>query len=106
MCGMSLGSALGSIRHSHKIGKYEEVYTGMQTITMSLLTLFIEPLLYQAFLQIGTNFCYPFGKTRDHVPVHRMINDLKANIAFTSGLFDEREKAIAEAGPIYERRDR
>lgn len=80
VCGLSLGSAFKTIMVAVEIGNFDNTASGLQEIFVSMVTLFVEPMLYQAFLQIGTNFCYPFGKTRDHVPVHRMISDLKANI--------------------------
>merc|ERR1719265_2328822 len=52
------------------------VIAPVQTLCLTLVTLFVEPMLYQAFLQIGTNFCYPFGHERHHVPIAHMIEDL------------------------------
>ena len=52
-----------------------------QTFIVYLVTLFFEPMLYQAFLQIGANFCYPFGTENHHVPLGAMIKDLEKNLA-------------------------
>jgi len=90
MCGMSLGASLGQMSHAHSSKNYDNMVSGAQEMGVSLLTLFIEPMLYQAFLQIGTNFCYPFGRTHDHVPVHRMITDLRVNINQMNFLIDNR----------------
>merc|ERR1719265_3066046 len=63
----------------HKDG-FEGTVEPSQMLGMNLLVVLVEPTLYQAFLQISTNYCYPFGHQRHHVPVQWMIDDLVQNI--------------------------
>jgi hypothetical protein len=79
-CGLGMGGAMSDIVHSVGKGDMAASVSSTQTFGMMLLTLFIEPILYQAFLQIGTNFCYPFGKELHHIPVTWMISDLAQNL--------------------------
>jgi len=79
-CGLGMGGAMGDILHSMGTGEMGKAVSATQTFAMMLLTLFIEPMLYQAFLQIGTNFCYPFGHELHHIPITWMISDLAENL--------------------------
>merc|ERR1719498_2106322 len=73
-----------------------EMIGDIQTFVVSLVTLFFEPMLYQAFLQIGANFCYPFGTENHHVPLGAMIKDLEKNLQQMCFVVDSRVHGIKE----------
>jgi hypothetical protein len=59
-----------------------QVYVGFQMIFVHLMTLFVQPLIYQAFLEISSMLCDPFTHQTYGVPIHdcifetkRLIND-------------------------------
>lgn len=91
-CGLSLGTSLGALSSTGKT-PIEAKVAAAQTIFLSLVTLVVEPMLYQAFLQIGTNFCYPFGLSQENIPVHHMISDLKTNIDHMNDLVRAKDDA-------------
>jgi hypothetical protein len=89
-CGFSLGAHIGKLMHLIGNGKVAETLGSVQGLLLVLVTLFVEPMLYQAFLQIGTNFCYPFGKEYHHVPLTLMIRDLETNCRQMNEISDSR----------------
>merc|ERR1719265_440977 len=111
-CGLTMGAAAGEIYQRHKQDGSggvppRDVYTAVQTLGVNMLIMVINPLLYQAFLQIAATLCYPFG---DHgeswarLPLQRYLNELEEHLNWMS-IMDEKERKRAEAGPLDEEED-
>merc|ERR1719281_612181 len=73
-----------------------QVYVGCQMIFVHLLVLFVQPLIYQAFLEIASMLCDPFTHKTYGVPIHDCIFETKRLIhdqnVFTKHDLDEIEK--------------
>merc|ERR1719217_957148 len=54
-----------------------QVYVGFQMIFVHLMTLFVQPLIYQAFLEISSMLCDPFTHQTYGVPIHDCIFETK-----------------------------
>jgi hypothetical protein len=54
-----------------------QVYVGCQMIFVHLLVLFVQPLIYQAFLEIASMLCDPFTHQTYGVPIHDCIFETK-----------------------------
>lgn len=54
-----------------------QVYQGCQMIFLHMLVLFVQPLIYQAFLEIASMLCDPFTHHTYGVPVHDCIFETK-----------------------------
>jgi hypothetical protein len=73
-----------------------QVYTGIQMIFVHMLVLFVQPLIYQAFLEIASMLCDPFTHVTYGVPIHDCIFETKRLIhdqnVFAKHDLDEMEK--------------
>jgi len=98
-CGLTMGAAAGEIYQRHKQPGSggvppRDIYTAVQTLGVQMLIMVLNPLLYQAFLQIAATLCYPFG---DHgeswarLPLQRCLNELEEHLEWMS-ILDERER--------------
>jgi predicted membrane chloride channel (bestrophin family) len=105
-CGLGLGGSIADILHGSKAtmrhaSQHENTvnvatFEGAQSTIVYLVTLLFEPMLYQAFLQIGANFCYPFGVEDHHVPLHAMILDLETNLQQMCYVLDSAIRGVKE----------
>jgi hypothetical protein len=73
-----------------------QVYTGIQMVFVHMLVLFVQPLIYQAFLEIASMLCDPFTHVTYGVPIHDCIFETKRLIhdqnVFAKHDLDEIEK--------------
>jgi hypothetical protein len=73
-----------------------QVYVGIQMIFVHMLVLFVQPLIYQAFLEIASMLCDPFTHQIYGVPIHDLIFETKRLIrdqtVFNGHDLDEMEK--------------
>merc|ERR1712150_202025 len=60
----------------------------LQAITMTFITCFVPPLLYQAFLQIGLALSQPIGSELGAIPSRKMIENLKRDLEHANLLAD------------------
>jgi hypothetical protein len=73
-----------------------QVYVGGQMIFVHVLVLFVQPLIYQAFLEIASMLCDPFTHSTYGVPIHDLIFETRRLIIdqnkFSKHDLDELEK--------------
>merc|ERR1719240_1118630 len=73
-----------------------QVYVGCQMIFVHMLVLFVQPLIYQAFLEIASMLCDPFTHSTYGVPIHDYIFETRRLIhdqnVFSAPDLDEMEK--------------
>merc|ERR1719247_441563 len=73
-----------------------QVYVGCQMVFIHLLVLFVQPLIYQAFLEIASMLCDPFTHQTYGVPIHDCIFETKRLIheqnVFSEHDLDKMEK--------------
>eukprot|EP00746_Dinoflagellata_sp_MGD_P136752 gnl/MRDRNA2_/MRDRNA2_70633_c0_seq1.p1 gnl/MRDRNA2_/MRDRNA2_70633_c0~~gnl/MRDRNA2_/MRDRNA2_70633_c0_seq1.p1 ORF type:complete len:425 (-),score=81.37 gnl/MRDRNA2_/MRDRNA2_70633_c0_seq1:119-1393(-) len=111
-CGLTMGSAAGELyQRQRQAGSGgvppRNVYTALQVLVVNMIIMIVNPLLYQAFLQIAATLCYPFG---DHgeswarLPLQRYLNELEEHLNWMS-IMDHRERKRAAAGPLDEEED-
>jgi hypothetical protein len=111
-CGLTMGSAAGEIyQRQRQPGSGgvppRNIYTALQVLLVNMIIMVVNPLLYQAFLQIAATLCYPFG---DHgeswarLPLQRYLNELEEHLNWMS-IMDEKERKRAEQGSLDEEED-
>jgi len=109
-CGVGIAVAVGDVVQGwywwskdrqgvavpNSIHPRSQVYVGCQMIFLHLLVLFVQPLIYQAFLEIASMLCDPFTHHTYGVPVHDCIFETKRLIhdqnVFHKHDLDEMEK--------------
>lgn len=84
--GLSLGSAMAEIHDRTEAadkgiqkedhGLVGEFYEATQTVSVQIILLIVQPMLYQSFLQIADGLCYPFGDELNHLTTETFIGQL------------------------------
>jgi len=90
-CGLTIGTALAEVRdrsHQHETVQAPdlrivgEMYEAIQVTGIQIVTVLVEPLLYQAFLVIAHELCYPFGSDSSAFPTEKMIAEVREEMNF------------------------
>lgn len=77
-CGAAIAVSVGDlVRPSSGAG---DRLRAMQAIAVQVFILLIQPLVYQAFLEIASTLCDPFTHKDYGMPLHQQIDELRSLI--------------------------
>lgn len=97
-CGAALAVHIGDLvrnlvlmrSYVHHAGEYDpdspggrprtEVYRAVQSIAVQVFILLVQPMIYQACLEIASTLCDPFTHEDYGMPLHLHIDELRAQI--------------------------
>jgi len=93
--GLTIGTSLGEIFEKsselERNSPRRDIYTSIQMIAVSCILSTIQPAIYQAFLQIASTLCYPFGRHGEEwakVPVTKLLEDLEEQLEWMDDAMD------------------
>lgn len=76
--GMQPGEPIGVIHGSKRV--MSNFYEAWQVVGVQIVTVIVQPVIYQSFLVIAHSLCYPYGEELIHLPTSYFIELLEGEV--------------------------